>query len=259
MKQAFTIIMLCLPLFMEGRPVKRCEPLQERTETHFQKDTIRTQDTKNNADWAIPDQQNTPAETTGANTEVNGNPKKRPQQPIKLKEDPKYLEGAVPTDKNGKIIFTLDKEIPGHSKKEVYDSLYQYLDQLTKGKDELKDSRIALVSTSRGIIAAVVKEWMTFKSSFLSLDRTKFLYTIIAQCSDNHLKVTISRISYVYEEGRAGGFNSPAEEIISDKYALTKKKNDLTKIYGKFRKETIDRKDEIFKQIVNLFQKQKKE
>ena len=40
--------------------------------------------------------------------------------------------------------------------------------------------------------------------------------------------------------------------MIIDKVALTKKKNDLAKIFGKFRKKTIDRKDQIFSEITAL-------
>ena len=44
----------------------------------------------------------------------------------------------------------------------------------------------------------------------------------------------------------------PYEEVIIDKVALTKKKNDLARIFGKFRKKTIDRKDQIFSEIAAL-------
>ncbi|MCI1246621.1 MAG: DUF4468 domain-containing protein [Prevotella sp.] len=261
MKQAFAIIMLCLPLSMEAKAVEVCKPLLENTEWRSSNDTVRTQDGTNNSDWTIPDQQNNQTSSSSQKSSKKA-PEKKPvkqQLPVKLKEDPKYLSGAVPTDKKGKVVFTLDENIPGRSKKEIYDSVYQYLNQLTKGKDELEGSRVALVSNSKGIIAATVREWMVFRNTFISLDRTKFLYTIIAKCSDNHLHMTLSRISYSYEEGRPGGFNAPAEEIISDKYALTKKKNDLARMYGKFRKGTIDRKDEIFKQVTAMFQEKEEQ
>jgi colicin import membrane protein len=250
MKQAFTIILLCFPLLVGASSVEGNQPAPGKIEITTLQDTVKAKNASP-ADWTIPGQ--TTART--ATTKESGGKEKKPetQHAVKLKENPKYLAGAVPTDKEGKIIFTLDERIPGRNEEEIYDSVYHYLSQLTKGKDELKGSRIALVSTSRGVIAAPIKEWMTFKSTFLSVDRAQFMYTIIAQCSDQHLKMTISRLSYIYEEGRPGGFYSPAEEIITDKYALTKKKNDLARMYGKFRKYTIDRKDEIFKQVTDMF------
>ena len=46
-----------------------------------------------------------------------------------------------------------------------------------------------------------------------------------------------------------------AENVITDKIALTKKKNGLAKIFGKFRKGTINRKDQIFSEIAELVKK----
>ena len=95
-------------------------------------------------------------------------------------------------------------------------------------------------------------EWLVFSQSFLSLDRTEFKYQLIARISDNHLNLSLCRIIYNYEEGRSTGFKEPAEEVISDKIALNKKQNDLAKIFGKFRRCTIDRKDQIFAELTAL-------
>lgn len=95
-------------------------------------------------------------------------------------------------------------------------------------------------------------EWLVFSQSFLSLDRTEFRYLLVAQIADNSLTVTLSKIIYNYEEGRSTGFKEPAEKVISDRYALNKKKNSLARIFGKFRKGTIDRKDQIFSDIKAL-------
>lgn len=84
------------------------------------------------------------------------------------------------------------------------------------------------------------------------LDRTEFKYQLIARISDNHLNLSLCRIIYNYEEGRSTGFKEPAEEVISDKIALNKKQNDLAKIFGKFRRCTIDRKDQIFAELAAL-------
>lgn len=67
-------------------------------------------------------------------------------------------------------------------------------------------------------------EWLVFSQSFLSLDRTEFRYLLVAQIADNSLTVTLSKIIYNYEEGRSTGFKEPAENVISDRYALNKKK-----------------------------------
>lgn len=163
-------------------------------------------------------------------------------------EDIRYLEGAVPLV-DGKVIFTLDLEIPGKNAQQIYDLTYQTLDDLTKETSQFPESCIALVNKKEHVIAAKYKEWLVFQNSFLSLDRTVFNYTIIANCYDNHAKITLSRISYSYEMNRGinQGIEETAENWIVDKHALNKSKTKLNKISGKFRRKTIDRKDYIFK------------
>lgn len=164
------------------------------------------------------------------------------------KDNPKYLEGGVPQDADGKVVFTLDLRAPGKTAKQIYDITYQYLDELTKGENQL-NSHIALVNQEQNIIAARYAEWLIFNNSFLSLDRTEFDYMLIAKCTDNHLELTMSRIHYDYEKGRPTHLSVSADEWITDEVAINKKKNSLRPLSSKFRRNTIDRKDEIFSQI----------
>ena len=191
--------------------------------------------------WVIPTAGKKTEETKPATTAAG----------LKLKEDPKYLEGAVTTDENGKVVFEAEMEAPGKSAEQLYELLFDYMSGLTQGKDAI-ESRIALVNKDEHIIANLMDEWLVFNSSFISLDRTECKYNLIANISDGKIKMTINHINYTYEEGRQTGFKLPAEEVITDKVALTKKKNDLARIFGKFRKKTIDRKDQIFNEIVAL-------
>ena len=168
-------------------------------------------------------------------------------------EDIKYLTGAVPED-NGKVVFSLDINVLGKSAQEIYDRVYTTLDNMTKEDGQFKESAIALINKKDHVIAARFKEWLVFTNTFLSLDRTEFNYTIIASCSDGHLHVTMERLNYKYEEGRSSGFQTSAEEWITDKYGLNKKQTKLSKISGKFRRKTIDRKDYIFKTLTYAVQ-----
>ena len=170
---------------------------------------------------------------------------------VELKEDPKYLEGAVKLNQEGKVEFTLDTDANGKTAKQIYDIVYEYMSDLTQS-DENIGSRVALVNPNEHIIANSMDEWLVFSSSFISLDRSEFKYQLVAKIADNHLNLKLLRISYNYEEDRPTGFKAPAEQVITDKVALTKKKNDLAKIFGKFRKKTIDRKDQIFSEITAL-------
>lgn len=190
--------------------------------------------------WVIPTA--TKKETPKPAAQVNG---------AKLKEDPKYLEGAITFDEQGKIVFDTEIEAPGKSATQLYDLVFDYMSGLTQDK-ESKASRMALVNKDEHIIANAMDEWLVFSNSFISLDRTECKYNLIAKITDGKVSLSINHINYIYEEGRQTGFKLPAEEVIIDKVALTKKKNDLARIFGKFRKKTIDRKDQIFNEITAL-------
>lgn len=190
--------------------------------------------------WVIPTA--TKKETPKPAAQVNG---------AKLKEDPKYLEGAITFDEQGKIVFDTEIEAPGKSAAQLYNLVFDYMSGLTQDK-ESKASRMALVNKDEHIIANAMDEWLVFSNSFISLDRTECKYNLIAKITDGKVSLSINHINYIYEEGRQTGFKLPAEEVIIDKVALTKKKNDLARIFGKFRKKTIDRKDQIFNEIAAL-------
>lgn len=167
------------------------------------------------------------------------------------KVDMKYLAGAITYNDENKIEFTLDTDANGKTAKQIYDIVLKYMSELTQNEQNIA-SRVALVNDAEHIIANTMDEWLVFSQSFISLDRTEFKYQLVARISDNHLNLSLGRIIYNYEEGRSTGFKEPAEEVISDKMALTRKQNDLAKIFGKFRKCTIDRKDQIFADLTAL-------
>lgn len=169
---------------------------------------------------------------------------------VKTSRDAKYLAGAVPLV-DGKVEWKLDIDVPGKTADQIYDIMLQYMTELTEGENQLEGSNAALVNKAEHIVVASVREWLVFTDKFLSLDRTKFNYTLIAYCSDNHLTVTMGRITYIYEDGRVknGGYVYKAEEWISDDNALNRKKTKLYKGSAKFRRKTIDRKDSLFDSI----------
>lgn len=196
--------------------------------------------------WEIPDE-NTKKEQPKNNIE---NVERK--APAKPQENPKYLKGAVP-EVDGHVVFTLDKAVPGMSADEIYKKVYNVLDTIVKeGKtsDLQPESRIAAVNKGEHTIAAKINEWLVFQNSFLSLDRTQFTYSLIAQATEGHVKVTMERIYYAYEMDRSsGGLKVSADEWISDKNAVNKKGTKLYKGSAKFRRKTIDRKDNIFRRI----------
>lgn len=194
--------------------------------------------------WEIPENQTQQTEKTSKKALIT---KK------KTAEDPKYLAGAVP-EVNGSVVFTLDEDVPGMSAGDIYDKVYAVMQKIveeTKDAELQPESRIAAVNKGEHTIIARMKEWLVFSNSFLSLDRTEMNYTIIAKATDGHINVTVDRISYAYEMNRSEtqGLRVKAEEWITDGEALNKKGDKLLKASAKFRRKTIDRKDNIFGRI----------
>lgn len=206
-----------------------------------------TTGTSEGAGWVVPT----------VTEEIEEKKVEKTAEGVVLKEDPKYLAGAIQLNADGKVEFVLDTQANGKSADEIYNIVFQYMSKLIKNEQNI-NSRIALVNRNNKneqIIACIMDEWFVFNQSFISLDRSETKYQLVATISDNHLHLSMTRIVFNYEEGRSTGFKEPAENVITDKYALTKKKNDLAKIYGKFRRGTIDRKDQIFNDLTKLVRK----
>ena len=206
-----------------------------------------TTETSEGAGWVVPTM----------TEEVEEKKVEKTAEGVVLKEDPKYLAGAIQLNAEGKVEFVLDTQASGKSADEIYNIVFQYMSKLIKNEQNI-NSRIALVNRNNKneqIIACIMDEWFVFNQSFISLDRSETKYQLVATISDNHLHLSMTRIVFNYEEGRSTGFKEPAEKVITDKYALTKKKNDLAKIYGKFRRGTIDRKNQIFNDLTKLVRK----
>lgn len=206
-----------------------------------------TTETSEGAGWVVPTM----------TEEVEEKKVEKTAEGVVLKEDPKYLAGAIQLNADGKVEFVLDTQANGKSADEIYNIVFQYMSKLIKNEQNI-NSRIPLVNRNNKneqIIACIIDEWFVFNQSFISLDRSETKYQLVATISDNHLHLSMTRIVFNYEEGRSTGFKEPAEKVITDKYALTKKKNDLAKIYGKFRRGTIDRKNQIFNDLTKLVRK----
>lgn len=159
-------------------------------------------------------------------------------------------EGAVP-EEDGKVVFHEVLRFQTVPATEIYDATYRRLEELAQGGNQIQ-SRIVLTNRKEHIIVAKFSEWMEFSRSLFSLDRTKVNYTVIATCSDGSLDLRIERISYNYEEGRVSGFKATAEELITDRKALNKKRTALKKGTAKFRRKTIDRIERLFEEINSM-------
>lgn len=167
--------------------------------------------------------------------------------------DAKYLEGAVP-EVNGRVIFSTTIKAPGKTAQQIYDLLLEDMTKITKEENQFEQSRIAYEDVEKKQIVGNYQEWLVFKNKPLSLDRTRLLYNIIADCRDGEATIQMLRILYIYDEER-NMQTYKAEEWITDKYGLNKKKTKVARVSGKFRRKTIDRKDYLFNRFTQLLQK----
>lgn len=163
----------------------------------------------------------------------------------------KYLaSGAVPV-KDGKVAWTADFDVPGTSAQENYDRMLVFLSDFVKEDGQLEDSNVSLVNRAEHKIAVSVRQWLVFNSSFFAIDRAEFHYTLLAECYDNCVKITMSRISYLYEEQPKTRTVFKAEELITDEQAMNKTRTKLVRPGSRFRRKTIDCKDELMGRIAS--------
>lgn len=161
----------------------------------------------------------------------------------------RYLAGAVPL-KDGYVCFEKTYKAEGKTQGELFHLLKEYTQkQLVEGEYHLEQARITEADSTTGIIAASMEELLYFKKSAWVNHRTRFFYQLIYRITDGGFSIEMRRIHYLYEETEVPGIQTtyPAEKWITDEEALNKDKTRLTRIGGKFRRFTIDRKDEIFR------------
>lgn len=167
----------------------------------------------------------------------------------KTKVDPKYLRGAVP-EVDGHVVFSKHIDAPGKSADQIYGILLQAMEQLTKTSNQI-ESKIATTDAQKHEIIGAYQEWIVFKQTALVLDRSRMFYALRAECHDGAADIEMMRIRYLYEEEREPQ-RMTAEEWITDKESVNKKNTKLLPISGKFRRETINRKDFLFNTFESL-------
>jgi colicin import membrane protein len=122
---------------------------------------------------------------------------------------------------------------------------------MTTEPNQFEQSRITLNDTISNKIYGSYQEWLVFKNKPLVLDRTRLFYNIMVECEDGKAHIDMTRIYYIYDEERQP-LTYKAEEWITDEYGLKKKKDKLSRVSGKFRRKTIDRKDYLFNKFAGI-------
>ena len=181
--------------------------------------------------------------------ELNEDEEVKEEVKAKAKVEAKYLKGAVPVV-DGQVVFSKHIEAPSKTASQIYDIMLQYMERLTKTTNQL-DSKISTSDNQKHEIVGIYQEWLVFKNTALSLDRTRFFFALRARCNDGSVDVEMMRIRYLYEEERTPQ-RMTAEEWITDKESVNKKNTKLLPMSGKFRRKTIDRKDYLFNKFESL-------
>lgn len=173
---------------------------------------------------------------------------------VKPNRNPKYLAGAVP-EVDGKVVFSKTIKAPGKTKEQIYKIVLNEFYNMTQESNQFEQSRIVLAdSISHSQVVGNYQEWLVFKNKPLILDRTRFFYHLIADINDGEATINMTRIYYLYDEERIPT-TFKAEEWINDRYGLNNKKTKTSRVSGKFRIKTIDRKDYIFNKLETLLTK----
>lgn len=158
-----------------------------------------------------------------------------------------YLEGAVPVVE-GKVIFSTEMNVGSLTKEQIHETLLAWANKRYTPNDK-HNARILYNSQQEGSIAIAGDEYIVFTSNALALDRARIYYQIKMNIQNGKCQIEMTRIRYHYDEAREGGVKYVAEEWITDEVSLNKTKTKIYPIMGKFRRKTIDLKDEIFKDI----------
>lgn len=163
-------------------------------------------------------------------------------------EDERYLPGAVPVV-DGKVVFSKKVSAPSLTQDQIFDLLLNW----AEGRFKDETSRVAYQNKEKGEFAVTGVEKLVFASTAISFDSSDMSYNLIAECEGNTAEIRIENITYKYDVSYE---RKPqrliAEEVIIDKYALTKK-NKLNRINGKFRRTTVDFVLKIFGEIDLMF------
>ncbi len=157
----------------------------------------------------------------------------------------KYAAGAVPVV-DGAVVFTKDYTLKGRSNAQIMDSLLAYANRLILAENSLPQCRISAYDKEKGLLAVNMEETIYFKRKAWLTDCTRAYYQLLFQTRDGGFTATMRNIRFLYEEERNGGFRYDAEKWITDDVALVKNGAKLSRLSGKFRTKTIDRKDELF-------------
>ena len=157
-----------------------------------------------------------------------------------------YEAGKVPVI-NGKVTFETSIPAKGLTAKEVEERVNGWI-----AKRYVKPTVISVKrfdSEKPGTTIIKGEEYIVFKNTFLVLSRARMYYFLTLTAEDGCCNFHLSRITYWYDdEDEKGGIKMIAEDWITDDNAFDKK-GKMKKFEGKFRRKTIDLKEQLINEL----------
>ena len=157
-----------------------------------------------------------------------------------------YEAGKVPVI-NGKVTFETSIPAKGLTAKEVEERVNGWI-----AKRYVKPTVISVKrfdSEKPGTTIIKGEEYIVFKSTFFVLSRARMYYFLTLTAEDGSCNFHLSRITYWYDdEDDKGGIKMIAEDWITDDNAFNKK-GKMKKFEGKFRRKTIDLKEQLIDEL----------
>ena len=157
-----------------------------------------------------------------------------------------YEAGKVPVV-NGKVTFETSISAKGLTAKEVEERVNGWI-----AKRYVKPTVISVKrfdSEKPGTTIIKGEEYIVFKNTFFVLSRARMYYFLTLTAEDGSCNFHLSRITYWYDdEDEKGGIKMIAEDWITDDNAFDKK-GKMKKFEGKFRRKTIDLKEQLINEL----------
>jgi hypothetical protein len=161
---------------------------------------------------------------------------------------PEYQAGAVPVV-NGRVTFEEFIPADGLTAAQVDERVGEWI-----SKRFVQPTVIASVlydSGKEGTTILKGEEYIVFKKNIFVLSRARTYYFLTLEAQDGGCLFNMSRITYWYDdEDEDGGLKMKAENWITDEMAFNKK-GKLKRFEGKFRRKTIDLKNQLVKELGN--------
>lgn len=155
----------------------------------------------------------------------------------------KYLGDIVPVV-DGKVVFSDEFQTPGLSPEQSFKAMRPWLEKRFSTDNKKRWGRVLLADTGKNAIVCQGNEYLVFANKALSLDRAKVYYRYMVECLPGKVKITVSNISYLYQE--MGQKRVPAEEMIIGEHVMNKSRTRLYKGTGKFLIHTVDMIEKLF-------------